>query len=95
MSKKRMREHSASPKFHRVTWTQKRTRRGAVLTAEVITPGSLETPVKSRRHTILQNTGYSRDQTPILGEGIEEAMSLPPIPAPEILAPKKGQTGKV
>jgi len=95
MSKKRAREHSTSPKFHRVAWTEKRTRRGAVLTAEAITPSSLGTPTKPRRHTKLQNTGYSQDQTPVAGEGIQEAMSLPPIPAPAILAPKKGQRGKV
>ena len=95
MSRKRVREHSTSPQYHRVKWTVKRTRRGAILTAGAITPNSLETPVKSRRNTTLQDTGYSRDQTPIPGEGIEEAMSLPPIPAPEILAPKKGKSGKV
>ena len=95
MPKKRVQEHIASPKFHRVAWTGKRTRRGAVLAAEVITPGSPATPVKLKKYTTLQNTGYSQDQTPILGEGIKAAMSLPPIPAPEILAPKKGQAGKV
>lgn len=93
MAKKRAREHSTSPKFHRVAWTEKRTRRGAVLAAEVITPGS--TPVKPKKKTTSWNTGYSRDQTPILGEGIKAAMALPPIPAPEILAPKKGRSGKV
>ena len=95
MSRKRVREHSTSPKFHHVVWTGKRTRRGAVLAVEVTTQGSLRTPAKQKRHTTSQNTGYSRDQTPILGEGIKAAMSLPPIPAPEILAPKKGQAGKV
>ena len=95
MSKKRAREHSTSPKFHRVAWTEKRTQWGAVLTADVVTPSSLGTPAKPRRHTTLQDTGYSRDQTPVPGEGIQEAMSLPPIPAPEILAPKRGQRGKV
>ena len=38
---------------------------------------------------------YTQDQTPTTGEGIEAAMSLPPIPAPEILAPKRGWGGKV
>ena len=95
MSKKQVREHSTSPQYHHVKWTAKRTQRGAILTAGVVTPTSLETPVKSRRSTMLQDTGYSRNQTPIPGEGIEEAMSLPPIPAPGILAPKKRKSGKV
>ena len=94
MTRKRVREHSSSPKFHRVAWT-KRTRQGVVLATEVTTPGTPETPVKPKKHTTLQNLGYSRDQTPIPGEGIKTAMSLPPIPAPEILAPKKGRKGKV
>ena len=95
MSRKQTREHSTSPKFHHVAWTEKRTRQGAILTAEVITPSSPATPVKPRRHTTLQNTGLSRDQTPIPGGAIKEAMYLPPIPAPEILASKKGWRGKV
>jgi len=94
MSKRGL-EHSVSPKVHRVAWNKKQTRRGAVLTAEVITSTSLKTPAKRRRLAMVQNTGHSQDQTPIPGEGIQEAMSLPPIPAPEILAPKKGQKGKV
>ena len=49
------------------------------------------TPVAQTR----QNVNYSRDQSFLYGEGIEAAMTLPPIPAPEILAPKKGQSGKV
>lgn len=96
MTRKRPREHSASPKFHRVAWVEKRTRRGAILTAEVIaSPSSLETPVKPRKHAALQSTKYSRDQTPITDEGIKVAMSLPPIPAPEFLAPKRICPGKV
>ena len=95
MSRKRIREHSTSPKFHRVTWAEKRTGQGPILAAQVIPQSSPETPIKQRKHTTLQNTGYSRDQTPISGETIKEAMSLPPIPAPEILASKKGQRGKV
>ena len=94
MTKKRTREHSASPKFQRVEWT-KRTRRGAVLATELTTPNSPTTPVKPKKHTALQNTGYSQDQTPIPGEGIKAAMSLPPIPAPEILASKRERRGKV
>ena len=95
MSKKRAREYSTSPKFQRVTWTEKRTRRGAVLTAEAVTPSSQGTPTKPRRHAKLQRTGYSQDHSAGPGEAFQEAMSLPPIPAPEILAPKKGQRGKV
>jgi len=95
MSKKRIREHSTSPKFHRVAWTEKRTRRGAVLTAGVITaPDSLKTPTKPKRPT-LHRVKYSQDQTPTTGEGITAAMSLPPIPAPEILATKRDRRGKV
>ena len=102
MSKKRVREHSTSPKFHRVAWAEKQTRRGAVLTAEVITvpgslrtPGPLKTPTKPKRLTTLHKPNYSKDQTPITGKGITAAMSLPPIPAPEILAPKRDRRGKV
>ena len=95
MSRKWTQEHSTSSKFHCVAWTEKWTRRGAILTAEVITPSSPATPVKPRRHTTLQNTGLSWDQTPIPGGAIKEAMSLPPIPAPEILTSKKGWRGKV
>ena len=95
-SRKRAREHSTSPIFHRVAWTTKRSRRGTVATADVITtPGSLKTPVKSKNHTSSPNVQYSRDQTPITGKGIEAAMSLPPIPAPEFLASKKARGGKV
>jgi len=94
MAKKRTREHSTSPKFHRVTWAVKRTRRGAVLAAEVApTPGSFATPVKQKKLTTLQRDKHS--QTPTSGEGIKTAMSLPPIPAPEILAPKRDRRGKV
>ena len=90
-----MREHSTSPKFHRVAWAEKRTRRGAVLTAEVITaPASLKTPAKPKRHT-LHRVSHSQDKTPTTGKGITAAMSLPPIPAPEILAPKRDRRGKV
>ena len=96
MSRKRPREHSTSPQFHRVAWAEKRTRRGAIFAAEVITtPSSLETPVKSKKHTPFRSTKYSQDQTPVGSEGIKAAMSLPPIPAPEILAPKKGRKGEV
>ena len=96
MSRKRVQEHSASPKFHRVAWAEKRTRRGAVLTAEVITtPSSLKTPAKPKRHTTLHKVKDSQHQTPITSEGITAAMSLPPIPAPDILAPKRDRRGKV
>lgn len=95
MSRKRTREHSTSPKVHRVAWAEKRTRRGAVFSAEVIAQSSLETPKKIKRSTVPQNAKCSQDQTPIGSKGIEAAMSLPPIPAPEILAPKRGPRGKV
>lgn len=95
MSRKRTQEHSVSPKIHRVTWTQKRTRRGLVFTAEDITPSSMMTPVKTKRPILPQETRYSQDQTPISDKGIRAAISLPPIPAPEILASKKDRRGKV
>lgn len=96
MSKKRPREYSTSPKFHRITWAEKRTRQGAVLTAEVLTtPGSPATPTKPRKNAALRKVKYSQDQAPASGEGIKAAMSLPPIPAPEILAPKRDRRGKV
>ena len=96
MSRKRVREHSTSPKFHRVAWAEKRTRRGTVFTAEVTAAsGSPMTPVKPKKHTALGKVKYSQDQTPISVGGIEAAMSLPPIPAPGILAPKKDRRGKV
>ena len=78
-----------------MAWAEKRTRRGTVLAAEVIpAPGSLATPVKPKKHT-LQRVKYSQDQTPTSGKGIKAAMSLPPIPAPEVLAPKRDRRGKV
>ena len=78
-----------------MAWTAKRTRRGTVLAAEAITaPRSLATPSKPKKPT-LQRVKYSQDQTPTSGKGIKAAMSLPPIPAPEILAPKKDRRGKV
>ena len=89
MSRKWPREFSTSPKFHHIAWTEKQTRRGTVLTAELVTAlGSPPTPIKPKKHPIFQKAKYSQDQTPTSGEGIETAMSLPPIPAPEILAPK-------
>ena len=96
MAKKRMREHSTSPKFRHVTWAEKQTRRGTVLSAkDITTPSSLQKPVKAKKLTALHNTKYSQDQTPMTGERIKAAMSLSPIPAPEVLASKKGRTGKV
>ena len=96
MSRKRTREHSASPKFRRVAWAEKRTRRGTVFTAEVTNMARVPvTPVKPKKHTVLGRVGYSQDQTPISSGGIQAAMSLPPIPAPEILAPKRDRRGKV
>jgi hypothetical protein len=79
-----------------VAWGEKRTRRGAVFSSEVITtPRVLETPVKPKKHTVLKSVKYYRDQTPTVDDGIKAAMSLPPIPAPEILAPKRERRGKV
>lgn len=96
MSKKRTREHSTSPKFHRVAWAGKRTRRGTVFTAEVTTTArSPVTPVKPMRPTVPGKIKDSLDQKSVSGKGIEAAMSLPPIPAPEILAPKRDRRGKV
>lgn len=95
MTRKRVREQSSSPKFQRVAWATKQTRRGPSFSAEVVTPSSLETPKKQKRPKVSHKVKYSQDQTPIAGKGIEAAMSLPPIPAPEILAPKKGPKGKV
>jgi hypothetical protein len=96
MSRKRPREFSTSPKFHRVTWTQKRTRRGTVLAAEVIaTSGSTQTPTRPKKHITSRQANFTRDQTPRSGEDIKEAIALPPIPIPDILAPKKDRRGKV
>lgn len=92
MSRKRQREFSVSPKVKQITWRQKRTRRGVILAA---TPAAeLQSPATPVAQT-KQNVNYSRDQSYPPGEGIAAAMSLPPIPAPDILAPKKGQSGKV
>lgn len=91
MPKKRAREHSVSPTFHRIAWTRKRTRRGNVLIEEVVSPNSPATPKQKK----MANTKYTRDQTPPSVRGIEEAMALPPIPAPDVFAPKKGRKGKV
>ena len=84
--------HTVLPQFHNVTWATKCTRRGVILAAEVVTTPSspsLETPVKPKKHSASWSTKLSQDQTPIMGEGIKVAMSLPPIPAPKFLAPKK------
>lgn len=92
MSRKRQREFSVSPKVQQVVWRHKKTRRGVVLAATPTTEFKPPvTPVAQGK----RNANYSRDQTSPPGEGIEAAMSLPPIPAPDILAPKKGQSGKV
>ena len=95
MSRKRVREHSTSPKFHRVAWAEKRTRRGTVFTAEVTAASRAPvTPVRPKKHTALGKVEYPQDQKPI-SRGIKTAMSLPPIPAPGILAPKRDRRGKV
>ena len=96
MSRKRPQEFSASPKYHRVGWTEKRTRRGPVLAAEVITTaGPVQTPTRPRKHIISKQAKFTQDQTPRSGEDIKEAITLPPIPIPDILAPKKARRGKV
>jgi len=94
MIKKQVHKHSVSPEYHRVAWAPKRTRRGTVFATEVITPSSSSaTPKQLKKQPTPSVKKDSRDQTPDPGEGIKSAMSLPPIPAPEILAPKK--RGKV
>jgi hypothetical protein len=94
MSRKRVREFSVSPKFHRVAWAEKQTRRGTVIAAEIIaTSGSAQTPTRPRKQS--KQARFTQDQTPRSGEDIHEALSLPPIPIPDILAPKKGKSGKV
>lgn len=88
---KRKREFSVSPKVKQVTWREKKTRRGIVLAATPVSGQPLGTPMTQAR----RNSNYSRDQSLLPGEGIEAAMSLSPIPAPEFHAPKKAQSGKV
>ena len=91
---KRRREHSTSPKVHHVSWSEKKTRRGTVLAPTYVSASQpLKTPAKQQRSALPQNTKPSH-QKPI-SKGISEAMSLPPIPAPEILAPKRDRRGKV
>ena len=94
MSRKRPREFSTSPKFHRVTWAEKRTRRGTVLAAEVITAsGSAQAPIRPKKTS--KHAKFTHDQTPRSSEDINEATFLPPIPVPDILAPKRDRRGKV
>lgn len=96
MSKKRPREFSTSPKFQRVKWAEKRTRQGTVLSAQVIaTPGSTQTPTRPKKHTTLRQPKFTQDQTPRSAEAINDATSLPPIPIPDLLAPKRDRRGKV
>ena len=95
MSRKRVQEHSASPKFRCVTWAEKWTRQGTVFTAEVTAAASSPvTPIRPKKHTVLRRAEHSQDKKPT-PSGIEAAMALPPIPAPEILAPKRDRRGKV
>jgi hypothetical protein len=94
MSRKRPREFSTSPKFHRVTWAEKRTRRGPVLAAEVVAAsGSAQAPIRPKKTS--KHAKFTHDQTPRPSEDINEATFLPPIPAPDILAPKRDRRGKV
>ena len=91
-SKKRAREHSVSPKFHRVRWSEKKTRRGTILAPTLVPQSqSPKTPTKSKIRATAQGAKPSQGHRLPLSEGIEAAMSLPPIPAPEIFAPKKGR----
>ena len=96
MSRKRPREVSTSPKFQRVTWTKKQTRRGIVHSTEVITQaGSTETPKRPRKHIQSSQAKFTRDQTPRPAEAIEDAMSLPPILMPDLLVLQRERRGKV
>ena len=96
MSRKRAREFSTLPKFQRVTWTKKQTRRGTVHSTEVITQaGSTETPKRPRKNIQSSQAKFTRDQTPRPGEAIEDAISLPPILMPDLLALKRDGRGKV
>jgi hypothetical protein len=94
LPKKRRRELSTSPKIHRVKWTEKRTRRGTVLAAKLVSP-SIKTPVKSIDQPLQEYTNSLVDRRPPLSKGIIAAMSLPPIPAPEHIASTKQRRGKV
>lgn len=53
------------------------------------------TPTKQKGSVMSHKIKFSQDETPITDEGIEVAMSLPPIPAPEILSSKRDRRGKV
>ena len=108
---KRPREFSPSPKVkvHYVRWGRKETRRGPVLSAQAITPpgsaqtpsrpknppGPTQTPRRPKNHTTLRQPRFTQDQTPRSGEAIRDATSLPPIPVPDLLAPKRDRRGKV
>jgi len=77
---------------------RKKKQGGSVFAAEVVTGSkSPQTPVRPTKHIALQSIKHSQDRTPLSlpGEGIKAAMSLPPIPAPEILDPKRKKKGKV
>jgi hypothetical protein len=91
MSRKRTREFSTSPKFQRVAWAEKRTRRGTVLAAEAHNHfrTAMQTPTRPKKHIPSKQAKFTQDQTPRSGGDIKEAISLPPIPTPAILAPKK------
>jgi hypothetical protein len=92
MSRKRPREFPTSPKFQRVTWAEKRTRRGTVVAAEVITAsGSAQAPTRPKKSS--KQAKFTHGHTSRSGEDINETTFLPPIPIPDILAPKK--RGKV
>jgi len=51
--------------------------------------------VKPKRLAVSHGVKHAQDYTPTIDEGIKAAMSLPPIPAPDILASKRDRRGKV
>ena len=94
MSRKRAREFSPPSKYVRVAWTEKRTRRGNVSAADIITtPGPAQTPTRPKKMS--KQVKFTLGETSRAGEVIIEAISLPPIPIPDILASKKDRRGKV
>lgn len=97
MTKKRPQEFSTSPKAHCAVWRAKQTRWGTVHSAEIITQaGSTQTPKRPKKHIPSRKAKFTKDQTPIFGEAIEDAVFPPPIPMPDLTGLKKrGHRGKV
>ena len=95
MSTKRPMEFTSPPKIHYVRWEGKQTRRGIVQTAEIIaTQGPAQTPKRPKKPIKSKKAKFTQDQTPRSGQDNMEAISLPPIPTPDILAPKRNRRGK-